>query len=304
MKTVTSKSRRLYDFFLKKWYLSALMFTLSSHWFILLQFFGKKWDIINDSGELKIFGIIISVVFVLLTFAFTIIKTLADVKNENGKFRGQMMLNQLLEEINASKVIKLSKYIEYIANTNAGEFINSITPDQHIKDLCNNLQNTINNLFGIDKSKIGISIVYNINDKWEWLHKLNVDDDLSITQLTTNSNTSLYQIISGRAHVIFWADKKEGIAQQQFVASELDKINNSAGSIYCADISIKKDEKIILQAVLTLTTYDQMLCLPNDNKTIDYLSSIIMPAFQIRIKLEMCLLYVKDRAKRAMLNNQ
>jgi hypothetical protein len=266
-----------------------------------LQFFGKRWGVLDDSGELGICGIIISVVFVLLTLTFTIVKTLADVKNEDGKFRGQTMLNQLLEEINASKRIKLNKYIEYAANTNVGEFITIITPDQQIKDLCNNLQNIINNLFGIDKSKIGLSIVYYINKKWEWLHKLNVDDDLNIDQLTTNPNTSLFQIISSKSHVVFWADKKEGITQQQFVASELDKSYNNAGSIYCADISIKKDKTIILPAVLSLTTYDQMLCLPTDNKTINYLTSMIMPAFQIRIELELCLLYIKLGAKEDLL---
>jgi hypothetical protein len=294
LKDSVSKSRRLYDFFTKRWYLSTIFFTLSSQWFILLQFFGKKWGIIDDvSGGFKPYGIVITVVFVLSTFIFTIIKTLADVKNEEGKFRGQTMLNQLLEEINASKLMKLTKYIDYATDTNVSEFINIITPEQQIKELFNNLLSTISSLFGIDKSKIGISIAYNYNNTWQWLYTLQITNDLKLEQLISNPNTSLYQIISGRTPVIFWADKKDGIEQQQYVSGEVDKTNNNAGSIYCADISIRKNENIILPAVVTLTTYGQMLCLPNDNKTIDYIKSMIMPAFNIRFQLELCLFYIR-----------
>jgi len=302
MKNSVSKSRRLYDFFTKKWYLSAILFTFSSNWFILLQFFGKKWGILNDSGELEIHGIIISIALVLLTFIFTIIKTLADVKNEEGKLRGQLILKQLLQEINISKSMKLDKFINYAANTKVGEFFDVLTPEQQIKELTNSLLTTISSLFGIEKNNIGISIIHNHENKWEWIHTWNINNDLNIDQLTSNSHTSLYQVISGIAPFIFWADKKDGIKEQKYMSGEIDKTNNNAGSIYCTDISVRKDERIILQAAITLTTYNQVLCLPNDNKTIDYILSVIMPAFKTRFQLELCLLYIRNEYRKKQKN--
>jgi hypothetical protein len=54
----------------------------------------------------------------------------------------------------------------------------------------------------------------------------------------------------------------------------------------------------MLPAVLSLTTYGQVLCLPNDHKTIDYIKSIIMPAYEIRLQLELCLLYIRNELKK------
>jgi uncharacterized membrane protein (DUF485 family) len=299
MKDNVSKSRSLYDFFTKKWVLSTIFFTLSSQWFILLQFFGKKWGILNNvSGELETHGIVISVFFVLFTLVFTIIKTMADVKNEVGKFRGQILLKQLLGEINASKRRKLDKYINYAANTRIDEFIDIITPELQIIELSNSLVNTINNLFGIDKGKIGVSIAYNDGGTWKWLYTWNIDNDLNIDQLINNPSSSLFQIISKKKHIVFWANKNDGIEKLQYVPGEIDKTNDNAGSIYCVDISVKKDKNIMFPAVLSLTTYDQVLCWPDDNKTIDTIKTVIMPAYEIRFQLELCLLYIRDELKK------
>jgi len=66
------------------------------------------------------------------------------------------------------------------------------------------------------------------------------------------------------------------------------------GSIYCKDISISTNEKkVILQAILTVTTYRNLICGPNDHSEINRFISEIMPEFELRLKIELSLLYIE-----------
>jgi hypothetical protein len=288
-----SKSRRLYDFSIKNWWLSALLFTLSSNWFVLVQFFGKKWGIVNAvSGELEIHGIVISSIFIVITLAFSVIRTLADRKNEDAKYRGQTILKHLLEEINASKRAKLDKYIKYASNVKTSQFMDVITPEHHVEKLFENIINTINVLFGIDKSNIGISLIYKINQNWEWLQHQNTTEDLSLEEIISNPNTTARQIIDKKKPILFFPDKRVGISNQQFVSSKLDNLYQNMGSIYCSDVGIKHNGKDIMQAVFSLTTYKQQLCGQNDSSAIDRVVADIMPTFLVRLQVELCLFYI------------
>jgi hypothetical protein len=295
--------RKMYDFFVKRWYLSAIIFTLSSNWFILLQFLGKKWLWLDTNGELAPRTKLVSLMFVCITTVFTVIKTLSDKRNDEGKENGQMILGRLLDDVTDCKESKLHRYLHLISrNITHEDFMDHIRPESEINDIFSAIQNSISNICGINKSNIGLSIIYrfDINDKnaWKWLDRVHTNNDLSLKQLIDNPLTSARQIIDGNKDKIFFADKREAIDKNLFVPGMIDKDNDNIGSIYCGDISLKQDDDVvIMQAIFTITTYVQQLCEKNDNSSINRIRSLIIPAFELRLKIELALFYIREKRK-------
>jgi len=84
--------------------------------------------------------------------------------------------------------------------------------------------------------------------------------------------------------------------KNEYVFSQCDEQYNNIGSIYCKDISIKdKEGNAVIKAILSVTTYGNQICGQEDKSGISRFVADIMPEFELRLKVELCLLYMKEK---------
>lgn len=290
--------RKLYNYFVAHWVLSAFVLTISSHWFVIMRIAGKDLSLIDEQGRMTILSHVITWPLFVLSITFALIKTASDKYNEEAKNRGGFILQRMLDSVNAVTSKKMQRFFEFI-DANVGKpdikpFSDITQPRRQIESLLDNIQVTLSEIFGINRDEIGFSILYKPATKpnWEWLYSMNTIHDLDIATLTTNPCTSAKQIIDGKTTSIFFPDKRIGIKEKQYLPGPKDESFENIGSILCRDISI--GEKKHLRAILSITTYGKQLCAHNDKDAINKIENIIIPAFETRIQLELSLFYIKE----------
>ncbi|GAB6392941.1 MAG: hypothetical protein MdMp014T_2314 [Treponematales bacterium] len=297
--------RRFYDWLVRKWFITSVFFSLSSLWFLLLQLWGKQWQLMDDKGVLIPKASVLSFVFAISNVIFSLIKTYSDRRNEDGKHQGQEILDKVLDELGAAKKVKLGRYINGIISYGTGtDKIKLIEPSTQIGEILKTIQSAICRITGLDKSKVGVGVIIkkDINsgaphEGWDSLPSLNIDGDLSMQEILSDKHSTVRQIIDKNVTCKFWPDKHDGYIKSEYVANRNESNNENIpwGSIYCKDISIKteNDQKVILKAIITVTTYENYICGPNDDSEIARFCTKIMPAFELRLKIELCLLYIE-----------
>ena len=299
--------RLIFDYFLRHWVLSTFILTLASNWFIVLTFYGKKWNLIDQStGDLTSFAAGTSWILFIATFIFALLKTGADKWNESAKNNGYLVLQKLLQSLNSVSKFKRRRYYEFITkNYNADKsyaFREQTKPEDNIEFIVENMQVSLDEIFGISRDSIGISIIYKLHDSkdWKWLISANASDDLSLGELTKNSSTTANLIINGRASV-FYPDKQIAEKKRHYVRGPKDESTKGVGSILCRDISVRTDNKYV-QAVLSLNTYGKQFCDANDLNSIHKIENIVLPIFELRLRLELALLFIKESINPQCLN--
>lgn len=299
MLKIQSLVRMIYDFFTKKWFLTAIVLTLSTNWFFLLRSFGTELNLMDSNNNLKpLFHYLFWPVF-SFTLVFTILKTWADNYNQKVKNNGQFVLNLLLDNINASKETKLRRFSEFIeVNHNSkieNPFHHITQPRLQIENILDNFRDTMATIFGINRSDIGISLVYYTShtNKWEWLCTMNVTNDIPLKDLIQNSNSTLSQIAKGNSSYLFYPDKNVGIQEGRYLPGNTDRMRGNIGSILCKELNLGRNDKH-LRAILSITSYGLQFCSKNDNNAISKIENILLPTFEKRLNLELSLLYIKE----------
>lgn len=291
--------RMVYDFFIKRWFLTILFLTISSHWFVFVQIFGKGLNLIDTAGKLTKLAHGITWPLFSISLIFAISKSLADKYNEQAKNNGQYVLERMLQSVNAVTSAKMQRFCEYIERnhgiTNLQTFRDITQPKQQSERLLENIQITLSEIFGINRDDIGLSVVYksDVDDTWAWLCKMNTDGELDIDTLFKDPHTTIRQLIDTKKKSMFLPDKRIGVQQQKYVAGPKDASYNTIGSIICRDISIGQDNKY-MRAILSITTYGKQLCEYNDKDAIDKIENLVISAFEKRLQLELALLYAKE----------
>jgi len=282
---------------MKEWWLSSILFTMASIWFILLQFFGRQWLLVDENGILSQSGKKWTWVFILINLIGSILRTLADRKDLKKKSSGHYILRQLIDKLHNAKLIKLDRYTKGVFTDSADfDFESIVSPKDQIHTLLENIRSMVSGLSDTEESKIGLSILYHDGKKWSWLDKINIDDDLSIDNIFNNPNSTVRHIIDERKQCIFWPEKRVGMEQNAFVPSQIDERYNFFGSIYCKDISIKDTNgNDFIKAILSVTTYGNLICKQNDKNEKSRFIEDIMSEFELRLKVELCLLKMKER---------
>jgi hypothetical protein len=295
--------RRIYDFFTRRWYLSAVILTLSSQWFVILKLFGKDLRLVDAGGSFLPFTHFITWPLVVLSAVFAIVKTAADKYDEDAKTHGQFILESLLESVNAATGKKLRSYCRFI-DENRGKPDNlhlrqAIDPEVQIESLLENMQITLSDIFGINRDSIGLSILYRPGtcEHWSWLCTVNAADDMDLETLVSNPSTTARQIVDGKFSSLFLPDKRMGVRVQQYVPGLRDQSFATVGSVLCRDLSIGKPDGH-LQAVLSITTYGKQLCEENDARARYKIENLIVPTFERHLRTELALLFVKHHMSR------
>jgi hypothetical protein len=99
--------RRFYDFLVRKWFITSVFFSLTSLWFLLLQFWGSTLSLKDAEDKLTPKASGITLVLIIINVLFSIIKTYSDKRNEDGKSKGQKILSKVLDELCAAKKNKI-----------------------------------------------------------------------------------------------------------------------------------------------------------------------------------------------------
>jgi hypothetical protein len=296
----TTWARRVYDYFLKHWIFSAIILTISAHWFLLLQLGGKGLDLIEADGTLSKLGHFITWPVFILSVVFAVLKTAADKYNEEGKNRGGFILRRILDCVNSVTAKKMRRFGDYIAENHAKEglspFRDITKPREQITSILDNIQVALSEIFGMDRDQIGLSILFspNGNDQWSFLEAVNTTHDLDLQTLISNPATTARQIIDGKHTAPFFPNKQTAAKEQQYVPGPKDKTFNTVGSVLCRDISLPGEDHFF-RAILSITTYGKQLCEDADADARHKIENIVIPTFESRLQLELGLLYMKEQ---------
>lgn len=290
--------RRIYDFFLKHWVVSALLLTSAAHWFIFLRFAGSTLGFIGADGQLTTKGHWITWPLFFASVICALLKTFADKYNEEAKTRGGFILQRLLECVNAVTRKKLQRFCDFIQHppqSNTSTFLEITQPRIQIQSILENIQVALSEIFGISRDRIGLSLLYSFGDsaKWDFLESVNISQDLDSTTLLANPDTTLRQVLDGHTRTVFYPNKRIAAAQNKYLPGPMDKSFNIVGSIICRNISITKDHPY-LKAVLSITTYGKQLCHELDADAVNKIENIILPVFDTRLQLELALLFIRE----------
>jgi len=293
--------RRMYDYLIDHWILSAIALTLPSYWFIFLRVAGTSASLVDTSGNLTSWGGIITWPLFALSLVFALLKTGADKYDEIAKTRGGFILQRLLDCVNAVTSKKMRRFVDFIVkhegNGGVTAFHDITQPRLQVSSLLDNIQVALSEIFGLSRDQIGLSILYRYNGKndWQFLESVNTLHDLTLDSLLNNPDSSARQIIDGKSSSLFYSDKRVAEQNHQYVPGPRDTDCDMIGSVFCRDIGINgKDEKPHVQAVLSVTTYGKYLCEPKDKQAEKKILNLIIPTFESRLRLELALLYIRD----------
>ena len=219
---------------------------------------------------------------------------------ERGEKTEQIVLAAILERINAINNTEVRRFKRYI-NTHHGQqnlnpFFEITQPLIQLQYVLENLQIVLSQISNIYRRDIGLSLIYKTdnNPLWQWLFAVNIppDYELDLKELISNPQTTARQIIDGKTNLIFFPDKRIGVQRHQYITGKRDLLNGGVGSILCKNITLETNEKSI-QAILSISTYGLQLCDTNDYDMVQQITSIVLPAFEQRIQLELASLYIK-----------
>jgi len=290
--------RRLYDWFIEHWFISACLSSGSAAVFLFVEVLGETSKI-TVNGVLQPVLFWIAVVIFIISTAYNFL--FAAVTNYDNKLKenGQSILNRIIESVDAIKDTKLRRFTAYITENHGKKiptpFFDITQPVDQIESILENLQDTLADIFGLQRNEISLSVIYHTDQnpsKWQWLYTFNMANDWELETLINNSSSTIRQIIDGKTSSLFFPNKATAIKLGKYLPGPKDESHNYSGSILCRDISI--DSKKCVQAILNISTFGRQLCAENDIDTKQKIENLLLPSFERRIKLELALLYIKN----------
>ncbi len=296
--TPNSLLRKIYNYFIEHWVISAFISTAPAFVFTFTEFFGVNFGLKDINGALTLRALIILWPLFIVSLLFSFAMALADKYDEFAKQNGQYVLSRTIQSLDEIKHKKLKRFTRYIeqnhGKTGLTPFRDITQPTFQLESILENLQYTMSDIFGIRHNDIGISLMYRTDkdSSWRWLYTSNIESDLSIEEIINDPHTTARQIIDGKTSSLFFPSKRTAVVAGQYVSSSKDAANRMIGSIICRDIGIGTPRYV--NAVLSMSTYGKQICLENDEDAIFKIEELLLPSFERRIQLELALLYIKD----------
>lgn len=302
--------RKFYDGLIKNWFLTATLLVLPSYYFIILQFYGNQLGLISINNTLTTLGSWLLWSLIIFSIVINYSKSKGDKYIATAQENTKDILRKLISNTNTLAQSKYNRFIKYIEENHSKKIsdpFNQITKaERQISLLLNNLRDIFADSFKIDADDIGISIIYNSKLKplWKWLHKINIENDLSKKELISNPNSSVRQIIDGHCKTIFELDKREAIKKNIYAPSHKDEEHDNIGSVICKKLYIGDDPEY-LTAILSITTYGIMICKKRD---FDYskkvINDVLLKSFEKRLLIELSLLTIKEMYDQSLKKNK
>jgi hypothetical protein len=288
-------SRKIY------WILFPVLAALPSVWFsFVLGYFGESLHLKSDS-KLTLVGIIITVLIVLLSLSWSVVKSVGSYKEMQESVSTSNLLQQLSSACDEFCEQKYSALLLSIDNCLRGldsppRIVGN--PSQQITAIMNKFADCVAESTKLRKTHLVVSLAYNYphyKTKWRWADGSRCEG-LSVQELAKNPSTTFYQISSGTQSFVFHNDKIQAENNNHYVMDARDKSCDKIGSIVCANISVGTTNETFVSAILTVSTYGRKLVYNNDEKTINRIQyniqQILLPAIESRLKTELSLQFI------------
>ena len=238
------------------------------------------------------------------------LKTLLLEQTENGLVLRN--LSSSANEICGSKLStlmdKVNDYVEHPQKVPPTIISN---PKRQLESLAKELSICLADLLKFQErryvTELFTSIIYRFpqeKDKdWHWATP---ERGLSISALTTkhdNMVSTFRYLLDGKGHSVFRNSKQAAFDAGHYIPDnedEYDENEKLKGSIACFQYEIRKNNKILVEFIITVTSYGQQFVqgMTDDDeivKNIRYnLDKVVIPNYIVRAKIELCLLYLEQ----------
>ncbi|MCH5260920.1 MAG: hypothetical protein J1F18_14255 [Lachnospiraceae bacterium] len=312
------------------WIFTLIFVNLSAVWLpILYTFLGvqlKLVTIVDQSSQFTPLGSAIMAVFLLIIFGGNgalIYDEKVNGKNlEFKKLEDELLeqkesglvlrdLNSSANEICESKLSTLTDQLDFFI-THSEEIPPVIisNPRRQLDSLAKELSICLAGLLKFQErrhvTELFTSIIYRFpeeNDKdWHWA---TTERGLSISGLTSQQGgrmSTFQYLLQSKGHSVFKNSKQVAFDANQYIPDnedEYDEDGKLKGSIACFQFDIKKNNKTIIEFVVSITSYAQQFVQGMTDgdevvKNVRYnLERVVIPNYIVRAKIELCLLYIK-----------
>lgn len=313
----------------KHWVITLIFVTLPAFWLPLLYtFFGVQLGltaVAEQSCQLTTIGrIIMGICFAVVAIGNG--ATIYDEKVNGEDLRLEELNAELLEQkenglvlrdlnnsantICESKLATLTDKVDYyIAHPAEAPAVVS-DPRKQLNSLAQELSICLAGLLKFqDRRNVAdlfTSIIFrfpqNKDKNWQWATS---ERGLSIPDLFTGREgrkSTFKSLLDNKGHSIFRNSKQSALENNQYIADnedEYDEEEKLKGSIACFQYEIKKNNRVIIEFVVTITSYSQQFVQGMKDgddivKNVKHnLEKVVMPNYMVRAKIELCLLYIK-----------
>lgn len=294
----------------KKPVLFTIYLSVYASWSLILTYWGGNL-LINSNHNLTVAGHLITFVLIALFFLIEIAYAYNDKINNNIYKRKLVILENVdsgTNRICEYKFITLKKKIWLIKSGKTTKI------PQIISDPCNQLKHILEkmndclceilsqeNSYSFNHDEIYIGLYYNFpmeNKIWKQTERLTPEKGMDIKDLK-NKKTTFSKLLNSNDSLLFFNSKEEAKQKDSYIQDEEDHVDENGelkGSIACRKIIIRDSERLLIQAVLAISTYEKRFIEKNDEETIKNsrynIDKFILDPFLKRINIELCLLYL------------
>lgn len=314
----------------KHWLLSYIFVNFSAVWLPLLYtFLGVQLKLVTVNAQSCQFtktGFILMIV-ILLASLIGNGAIIYDEKTADENRELKVLKNKLLEQKESGVVLRdLNKSANKICESKMLTLMGEINhfmecpqevppaiisnPQKQLDSLAKELSDCLGNLLKFQErrfdTELFTSIIYRFpqEDDKDW-HWATTERGLSISDLTTQKDgkSSTFQyLLNDKGHSIFKNSKQLAFQNGYYIPDnedEYDEDGKLKGSIACFQFELKKNNRTIIEFVITITSYDQQFVQGMTDgdefvKNIKHnLEKVVLPNYIVRAKIELCLLYLK-----------
>ncbi|MDE7326048.1 MAG: hypothetical protein K2N63_07225 [Lachnospiraceae bacterium] len=341
MKKKTSKNQvkrnilSLLATFLKKhWVFTLIFVNLSAVWLPLLYtFLGvqlKLVNIVNQSCQFTIVGFLLmigmlaiigvgngAIIYDERTYKkdseLEELKTLLLEQTENGLVLRDLSssTNEICESKLSTLTDEVNYFIEHLQEAPPTIISN---PRRQLDSLAKELSICLAGLLKFQErrhvTELFTSIIYRFpqetDNNWHWATS---ERGLSISALITKENglvSTFQHLLDGKGHSVFKNSKQAAFDDGHYIPDNEDEYDENGklkGSIACFQFEIRKNNKILVEFIITVTSYGQQFVQGMTDgdeivKNIRYnLDKVVIPNYLVRAKIELCLLYLEQLNK-------
>lgn len=310
----------------KHWIAYTIITFLPTVWFsLIISYFGislKLIEIKNDQESFTVIGLIFTILVVLIPLFIAIINNWYSSKSETSELEHlnnekifYEQLNKSIDIICEDKLKRLNATIVSLKNNNR-----TLPPDI-VSNPSNQLKRIIEQINeclcvflkqpneNYNHKDFYITLAYNFptdDNKWRWLEGTE-EKGLTLDVLLNNNNKSTFNyILNNNKPYYFNNDKKIAKQEDCYIYDPTDQLNmdksNEVGSIFCCRFMIKKNNKIYVDSILSVSTYKKKFLnlVGNDERSKRLISNveenlllIVKDYFGKRIGIELSLLYLE-----------
>lgn len=317
----------------KHWVVALVLLDLSAIWLpILYTFLGSTLGLVTVNGQACQFSPIgfCLMVFFLLLIAVVEGSTVYDNRtrrDDESNSEIESLVDALVEQtengfvlrdikdstnkICESKLLTLTEAIDgYVTYKDT-------VPPQIISDPKNQLENLSKELSEClarllkfkerrDDTDVFTSMLYRFPQEdsvWKWATS---ERGLPIAELfgpeDRNPKSSIESLIGDVGHTLFFNSKQQALENGKYIPDDEDEYDNEGhlkGSIACYQFEIKKNDRVVVEAAFSITSYRQKFVEDAENgddmvQNVRFnIERVLMHNYILRAKIELCLLYLQ-----------